>query len=215
MKDALSNEPPTGPPRVVHDHGAVDLLMNLNATRLLAPFMRGEQTLGSAAAVLDMPASSLAYWVNRFVRAGLVEITRQQPRAGKAAPVYRAVAAEFQVPLEAMPAGAREEFLHGGRKKVFTRFIESAEKAVRGHLHGSLRLTADSDGGVAVNLEPDDDLAISVTEWWGAIKLTDDEAAELRRTLEGLVETLGRDRTAAGRKPYVMLFGLAPQARGT
>ncbi len=202
-------------PKVVRDHGAVDLLMNLNATRLLAPFMRGEHTLGSAAAALDVPASSLAYWVTRFVRAGIIEVTRLQPRAGKAAPVYRAVAAEFHVPLDAMPAGAREEFLHGGRKKVFTRFIESAEKAAGGHFRGSLRLTADPDGGIAIDVEPDDDAPISVTEWWGAIALTDDEAAELRSTLEGLVETLRRERPATGRKPYVMVLGLTPRARGT
>jgi len=215
MKDGFSNEPPPDGPHVVRDHAAVDLLMNLNATRLLAPFMRGEHTLGTAAAVLEVPASSLAYWVNRFVRAGIIEVTRLQPRAGKAAPVYRAVAGEFHVPLDAVPPGAREEFLHGGRQKLFTRFTKSVERAAHAHFQGGLRLTADRDGGVHLGfVEPEEALATPVTEWWGTLTLTDDEAAELHRTLEGLIETFG-DRIDAGRKPYVMVLGLTPRARGT
>jgi len=216
MKDALSNEPPFGGPKVVRDHAAVDLLMNLKATRLLAPFMRGEHTLGTAAAVLEVPASSLAYWVNRFVRASIIEVTRLQPRAGKAAPVYRAVASEFRVPLDAMPRGARDEFLHGGRQKLFTRFTKSVERAAHAHFQGGLRLTADRDGGVELGfVEPEGESTTPVTEWWATITLTDDDAAELHRTLEGLVERFGHERPAPGRRQYVMVLGLTPRARGT
>ena len=109
MEETLSNESRT--PVVAREHMAVDLLLNLDAARRLAPFMRCEQTLGSAAAELEMPASSLAYWVGRFQKAGLIAIVRREPRAGKPIPVYRAIADEFQVPLDAMPPGLRDEFL--------------------------------------------------------------------------------------------------------
>jgi len=58
------------------------------------PFMRAEHTLGSAAKSAQVPASSLAYWVRRFLTAGLVEITRVQPRRGKPIPHYRAMSRE-------------------------------------------------------------------------------------------------------------------------
>ena len=104
MTDILSNQTRV---MAVTEHRAVDLLLKLASTRCLGPFMREEHTLGSAAAELQMPASSLAYYVGRFVNAGLVEVVRLQTRSGKPIPVYRATAEEFRVPFDAMPPGRR------------------------------------------------------------------------------------------------------------
>ncbi|MFZ2444215.1 MAG: hypothetical protein WAW51_17755, partial [Ilumatobacteraceae bacterium] len=71
---------------MIRDHLGVDLLLNLNAISRLSPFMHTEHTLGSAAKAAAVPASSLAYWVQRFLTARLLETTRVVPRAGKPIP---------------------------------------------------------------------------------------------------------------------------------
>lgn len=190
--------------------------MNLTATRRLAPFMRGEHSLGTAAAELDVPASSLAYWVGRFVRAGLVEITRLQPRAGKPIPIYRAVAREFHIPLDAVPPGAREEFLHGGRRHVFEQFTRAVDRAARHYFERSLRVRSHPVRGVEIGFaEQDDDDAVPMTEWWGSVTLTDAEAKEVQAIFDDLNTRFAIDRDEPGRRRrrYMMLYGLSPDHR--
>ena len=65
MVDALSNQPAT--PIVVRGHMAADVLVDLDAARRLAPVMRREHSLDSAAAELENAAMSPAYLVGPFV----------------------------------------------------------------------------------------------------------------------------------------------------
>jgi hypothetical protein len=209
MPEPLSNEPV-----VITDHRAVDLLMNLKATQRLAPFMQAEHTLGSAAAEARVPASSLAYWVGRFVAAGLVAVTRHQPRAGKPIPHYRATATEFRVPFEAMPPGARETLFHGGRRHMFEQFIAASDRAAERYYTQGLRVRAHPDRGMELSvIEPEDEVLPPVTEWWGTATLNAEEAAEVHRILEDVRTRLGRDLPGPGRDRYVMVLGFAPAPR--
>lgn len=193
---------------------AVDVLMDLTAARRLAPFMRREHSLGSAAAELSIPASTLAYWVGRFTRAGLVEVTRTVPRAGKAIPMYRAVSGEFHIPLDAIPPGRRDELLHGGRSHMFAEFTKSVDVQIAKHLRRGLRIKSHPDRGIELNfIEDDEPLPVPVTEWWGAIALTEDEARELQQTIEELSNRFRANREAPGRKEYVVVMGLTPRIK--
>jgi hypothetical protein len=211
MKEDDSNQPRI---KVVRDHLGVDLLMNLTAARRLAPFMRAEQTLGSAAAEVDVPASSLAYWVGRFVRAGLVEVVRTEPRAGKPIPVYRAVADEFRIPLDAMPPGSEDALLAGGRRHMFDEFTGAVNRAARPWIANGLRLRSHPDRGMELGfVEPDRTDLPPVTEWWATVTMTDDEAAEVRRLLDDIAARFGKDHEGPGRKRYVTVLGIAPLGR--
>ncbi len=210
MREPLSNQPVT-----VTDHLGVDLLLNLNAISRLTPFLHAEHTLGSAAKAAAVPASSLAYWVQRFLTAGLIEITRVEPRAGKAIPHYRAISSEFHVPFEAMPAGTRDEFLLRGRKSAFEQFIAASNRAAATAFgEAGLRIAASTDRGVELNfIEPEHLAAKTTTEWWGRCSLTDDEASELHDALQALKERFGRDLEGPGRTRYHFVIGLAPELR--
>jgi hypothetical protein len=214
MKDVVSNQ--TGI-RVVRDHLAVDLLLKLASTRCLAPFMRAEHTLGTAATELEMPASTLAYYVQRFVRAGLVEVVRLEPRAGKPIPVYRAAADEFQVPFDAMPPGRRDEFLNGSRAKVLDAFTTAITREMTRHSGSGLRVKPHPVRGVAIDFVDLDDLDhlddSNVTEWWGKIRLTDAEARAMRDELQAVVAKFGHDNEGPGRRTYVSMVGLVPEGR--
>ena len=206
MLEPLSNQPVT----ITH-HLGVDLLLNLNAISRLAPFMHDEHTLGSAARVAEVPASSLAYWVQRFLKAGLIEVTRTQARAGKPIPHYRALSSEYQVPFDAMPPGTRDEFLLRGRKTAFEQLIAASNRAAASQASAGLRITAHAERGLELNFIEADDLPQGQgTEWWGSCLLTAEEAAELEQTLKDLHTRFGRDQEGPGRTRYHLVFGFVP-----
>ncbi len=215
MKDTLSNQLAQPQSLVVTDHVAVDLLMNLNAARRLGPFIRREQTLGSAAAELTMAASSLSYWVGRFIAAGLVRVTRHEARAGKPIPHYLATAHEFHVPFDAIPPGAKDLLLHTGRRRVFERYVDASDRASEKYFEGGIKIAAHPVAGVELGfIEPEDPAPAPVTEWWGTVSITDEEAAEVHRILNDVHERFGRDQQGPGRRRYAMVIGLAPMPRG-
>jgi len=217
MKEPVSNQRPTTPTRttmVVTAHDAVDLLINMQAARHLRPFMKSEQSLGSAAAELGRRPSSVAYWVRRFVQAGLLVIAREQPRAGKAIPYYRAAADEFHVPFDAMPKGAREEFLHGARKMMVGEFAAATERAVRTYYAQGLCITGHPQRGISISfIEPADGHRSPVTEWWGHVSLTKAAAESLQDELESLVARFAIDQPAEGKSRYLMMVGITPTKR--
>lgn len=199
---------------VVRSLAAVDLLLNVQAARHLAPFMRTEQSLGSAAAELDRPPSSVAYWVGRLVQAGLLIVVREQARAGKAIPFYRAAADEFQVPFDAMPAGTTEEFLHGARKMMVSEFATAVERAARHHFKDGITVSGHPQRGMAINfIEPKDGATSPVTEWWGNVSLTKAEAKELQDEMEALIRRFNNDHPGKGRSRYLIMVGITPTKR--
>jgi hypothetical protein len=211
MEENVSNER-----RIVtvRDHLGVDLLLKLNSARCLAPFMREEQTLGSAAAELQMPASTLAYRVGRFRTAGLLDVVSHQARAGKPIPVYRATADEYHIPFDAMPPGRRDEFIHGSRRYVLTEFSAAMDRALLTEESSGVRVSAHPVRGMEISFIETDEMKATVgTEWWGKVRLTDDEAMELRGALEALGKRFGNDQPGPGRKLYITMFGLVPEGR--
>lgn len=214
--DDTATRPPAPVVREVRDHLGVDLLMKLGAARCLAPFMRREHTLGTAATELEMPASTLAYYVKRFLRAGLLQVVRVDPRAGKPIPVYRATADEFRVPFDAMPPGRRDEFLHGSRQKVLGDFVGAMERQITTRLASGIGVTAPGTRGVAINIIDADALDDApIAEWWGKLRLTEAQAFEFRDALHQLVERFAADEPlpGPGLRSYISMVGLVPDGK--
>lgn len=193
----------------------MDLLLDVHAISRLAPFLHAEHTLGSAAKAAGVPASSLAYWVRRFLTAGLVVVTRTVARAGKPIPHYRAVSSEFQVPFDAMPPGMRDEFLLRGRKFAFEQFIAASNRAAEAAFgDAGVRIVASTDRGVELSfIEPKGQPDLRTTEWWGTCMLTEEDAAEVNRVLKDLQERFGRDHEGPGRTKHHLVLGFAPALR--
>src|SRR4051812_7546951 len=83
----------------ITDPAAVMTLTSLRAFKYLSPFLNGAHTLSSAAAALECATSTVAYWIPRFVRVGLLVHLGDQTRAGMAMPLYRAPARQLVVPF--------------------------------------------------------------------------------------------------------------------
>ena len=89
---------------VVTNKEAAAVLGDPASLRLLAPFLGHERTLKGVATDLEVPLSTLYKRVTRFVSLGLVKITRETARNGRAIKHYRCVADAFFVPGHLVPA---------------------------------------------------------------------------------------------------------------
>jgi hypothetical protein len=196
----------------VTDPAQIDLLLDVTAAQRVGVFMGREHTLGTAAEELSIPASSLAYWVKRLLRAKLITITRLGPRAGRAIPHYRAVADEFIIPFAAMPPDAHERFVGSARSLMYEKFTAAVDTSRRDSRTGA---------GVRLSIQPNRHLEFGVTkedaplpakaiESWSEIGLTTEEHAELSKALDDLIDRFAIGRPTRGRKKYLMVVGLAP-----
>ncbi|HUC32691.1 MAG TPA: hypothetical protein VMS14_04765 [Ilumatobacteraceae bacterium] len=212
MIDASSNQTRLEDRTVqVRDPMAIDLLLNLVAMRHFAPFVRGPQTLGTAARDIGVPPSSMAYWVGRLRRVGLIEVVELRKRAGKPIPVYVASAGEYRIPLDAMPPGAREQFLHGGRRRMYERFTAAIDTLLDRHMRDGLVIKGHPDRGIEIGFpDPVDGSEVPVTEWWGSLRLTPDDADKLNQEMSDLISRYQPDRPGRGRRDYMVVMGFAP-----
>jgi DNA-binding transcriptional ArsR family regulator len=204
---------------VVGDAAQARLLCGRASVEALRPFLLRECTLTEAAAELEVRPSTLAYWVPRFVDAGLVREVRRVRRAGRAMRVYRAVADEFRVPFTLVPPEAHARFVERTRRLAHDEFLDALTRS-----------EPDVDRwGLAVGIQPDDgqltlrfDLpgAADVPpgrgrrrtyDIWLELDLRVEDAVRLRRELVDLVE---RYRAVSGRGGrHLVHLGITPAKR--
>ena len=84
------------------DEAAARVLLDPRSRRALKPFVGREASLAEAARESGLPMSTLAYRVKLYLKLGLLEHTRTEPRGGRAVKYYRAPASFF-VPFNATP----------------------------------------------------------------------------------------------------------------
>jgi DNA-binding Lrp family transcriptional regulator len=88
----------------VSDTEVARVLTDIPLVRLLEPFFKKETTLSDAAKELNVKLTTLLYHVNKFVRLGVLEVTKEEARKGKAIKYYQASAASFFVPFHITPS---------------------------------------------------------------------------------------------------------------
>jgi hypothetical protein len=196
----------------VTDPAQIDLLLDVTAAQRVGVFMGREHTLGTAAAELSIPASSLAYWVKRLVRTKLIAITRLEPRAGRAIPHYRAVADEFIIPFALMPPDAHQQFIGSARSHMYEAFTTAVDTSGRNNQKGAgLRITMQPNRHLEFGVtKQDPPLPAKAIESWSEIGLTTEEHAELSNALDDLIDRFATGKPTRGRKKYLMVVGLAP-----
>jgi hypothetical protein len=205
-------DPPWRDRAIIEQPRAIHLLTDRRALRHLRPFMLGEHTLTTAARETSEPASTLAYWIPKFLGAGLVERLRDLPRAGMRSPRYRAVARELVVPFAAIPIDRRVALLDEARLVLLRRFVDGVEEALAADRSFRLGFTADPDGFTSVHIveTPAEAAKRSVTEGWHVVRLTDARARELSAELEAVIARYTDDRSG---RPHILHVGVAPEPR--
>ena len=188
------------------------MLTNLRSLRYLQPFLRDAHTLSSAAAVLARPTSTMAYWIPKFVRVGLLEHLGNERRAGMAMPRYRAPARQLTVSYAKIPVDSRVALLDEGRLRVLRRFFDGLDEAIESTEAFSLAFSASGESGSSVEMIETDGTPRKrrYTDAWMTLHLSDAEATDLAAEIEAVFAKYV-DRT--GPRRYIAHAGVAPDAR--
>lgn len=104
---------------------AARLVMDENAQRLLRPFLGQENTAKAAATKVGVSLSLTAYWLGRFQKLGLIELVREEKRAGRPVKVYRTTADVFVAPFELLPSATLMEFFGSFGEAQQRRFLRA------------------------------------------------------------------------------------------
>lgn len=108
MTDEHSGRPVTDFHHVLSELQA-KLLTDEGASRFFYPFLARELTISEAAAEVGCKASVMLYRAGVLLKAGLLNVVREIPRAGRAIKVYRSVHDAYFVPYAFLPHATLED----------------------------------------------------------------------------------------------------------
>ena len=191
--------------RRIESGDAASVFTDPKRRRILVAFLGCERSLSDAAKALDMPLNRLAYHVGVFLRLGLIEIVREQKRAGRPILYYRSAADSFLVPAELMRRRPGDA--------LATELREALEHADRVSGRGDMLLFLDAGGRPRIG-QTGGEAKTDASDFWRVLALSRDEAEELGRNLADLVRAF-EDRQSAlgagGGSPYLVHFAVAPR----
>jgi len=203
---------------------ATGQLLDPAMRRVLAAFMGQERPLSPVALELGMPLNSLLYRVRQLVGSGLVQLMREEPRAGRARRFYRASAEQFFVPYTSVSAETPERLAWLDEVARSERLIHSLTRAALAGLEvweledWGVRFVLDRAGQLVLQYAADatstpsllDDRSPALLNLWAEdLDLSFGDAKALQREL---TEVLRRYRQRPGGRRYLLRLSLAPSA---
>ncbi len=201
----------------VTDPAAAAALTHPKTLRQLEPFLNRERTVLEAARESGVKPNTMLARVNRFLNLGLLVVTREVPRAGRAVKVYRSRAESFFVPYEITPSESLEAAMRE-RERYWEELLRKNVVRVRSEDVGSwgTRVYRDARGRLQVQaavtpernytlLAPERPAALSA--WRDALYLDYDDAKTLQQEMFALLK---KYQKKAGAQRYILHLGLAP-----
>ncbi len=219
----------------VTDPTAVRLLTHGRVRRVLGAFLSREGTVAGTARELRLDLRIVHRDVRALCAVGLLEVVREEKRAGRPVKVYRAVAPAFFVPFSATGAVELTE-LGGGFAARYEALYRSAQAREFGRAHHEqgggrewgVRLYLAPEGHVEVDTGYEGaDLVEAGVRYQGpeglflhaetVVTLTDEEAREVQAELIRLLmrlrpRTLDHEGAGTGR-PHLLRLGLVGVSR--
>ena len=202
---------------VIQDRRAADILTNPRTLRGLEPFLGRDCTVSQAAEETSEKPNTVLSRVRRFLNLGLLKISGERSRGGRAVKLYRSAADLFFIPYEATSAETLEAAmaerdayweatLRRGVVRARTQAVGAWGTRVyrdgRGRLQVQAALNPESN---YTTLEPGDPAVLSA--WRDAVYLDFEDAKALQREMFGLLKTYLQKR---GAQRYIVRLGMAP-----
>jgi len=213
MSSSARQRPDHWPERLeITETKAVLMLSDMRALAYLTPFMNTAHTLSSAAAALNRSTSTLAYWIPRFVKVGLLVHLGDRKRAGMAMPTYRTPATQLVVPFRSLPFDRRVALLDGGRIRVLRRFLDGLDEEIEHDPGLALGFSSEAPNSFAVEMvETGDHRQVrGYTDGWMILRLTPADATQLAQEMEALFDKYAKRH---GPKRYIAHRGIATDPR--
>lgn len=214
----VQNSPSAAPAtRIVHEAEIADLLTNPETLRQLEPFLARDSTVSEAARLTGTLPNTMLARVRRWTRLGLLEVTREEQRAGRPVRWYRTSADSWFIPFDTTSAESLESSLkqrdEWWSSRLRAAVVRAREEQVgtwgtrvyrdrRGFLQVQMALSPDSNW---TSLAPDRPAVLAA--WRDGLYLDFEDAKELQRELFAL---LLRYQGREGAQRYLLRLGLAP-----
>lgn len=213
--------------RTVTDAGAAETITDPRRLRFLAPFVGRERTVAAVARELAVSPHRMLYQVRRLLRLGLIEVVREEARAGRAVRHYRAVADGFFAPFALTGAETPEQLarrVSDDSRRILEVQVGRAWMAAGGDPGGwGITVYRAPDGGVNTSLVPTPTpeaprsffealLAPGGPAVWDshiALALSREDAKALQRELGTLAERY-RAREQPGAPTHLIRLAMAP-----
>ncbi|MFC4425982.1 ArsR/SmtB family transcription factor [Deinococcus navajonensis] len=214
------------------DPAAARVLADGYTRQFFEPFIWRERRVTEVARDLGISKTAMLYRVRQFLRLGLLEVTRTEPRAGRAIRYYRATSRGYFVPFTATTADSvqslYEESLDNTRRSVLSALTRAWSTLADDPRWFGLYTFGDEQGlksHALLPYRPADNLhdlsqqgflepLLAETEpaiWDNTTTLTlsAQDAKTLQRELNALQRRFSR-RKLPGGQPYLMRLTLAP-----
>lgn len=192
------------------------MLANPKSLTYFGPFIGRERSVKAAAEEAGVSLEGMLYHVKRFLRVGLLVVSRIEPRVGRAIKHYRAIKDGFFLPLEVTPFADQEERLKASLEKRQDLIMRSTARVLREVGGEGWRIFRAKDGKVmsesAVDVTSadllEDPAAPAAIDFDLGVALTREEAKALQGELYALMKRYGQ----AGRrgKRYLLAVTLLP-----
>lgn len=188
--------------------------------RVLAPFIKAEHTIKEAALELGLGLNATLYRTRRLEKLGLLHITREEARKGRAIRHYQAVAKGFFIPYTASPFETPDAWLVEDYRSRELRLAKGTMQSglawgeARGQTTFGKRIFLRNDGilkaDFAFSFEQGADLletdAPAVASYFIETDLSEEDAKVLQHELAQLVRRF--ERRGKGKR-YLLRLGLA------
>lgn len=115
----------------VTDPRQAQLLTDPTSKAFFVPFLARELSASQAASELGRDLNTVLYRIKVLLAAGLIEVTREQKRKGRAIKHYRSVYDAYLVPFGLTPYISLEERLEAQAVPIFANLIRSYASAVK------------------------------------------------------------------------------------
>lgn len=191
------------------------MLIDSRVRDLFNPFLGQERTVGEAAAEAGCSPAVMLYRVGVFLRAGLLRVAGERPRAGRPLKVYRSVHDAYFIPYALTPYADLEEVFRTSFRATSDRIAALAARRYRGLPWDGFRVYRRPGGEVWAEGTPDASEAVWPerdeghlgTDFATELLLSEEEAFALQAQLLGFLQ---RGRSGEGRKPYLLSVAFMP-----
>jgi hypothetical protein len=202
----------------VTDPDQAAILVDPSRVRFLRPFLGRECTVTKAARLVGVTPNGMLYRVRRMLDVGLLQLVREEPRAGRAVKIYRSCHDGYLVPMEAMRYDDLRHRVRSHGRLLADQMTEAyATVLATSSTEGARVLARSNTGDVwssdltpAVNCRGQPVHFSDVTVW-----LTRHEAQQVRQLLlaatqRALDATRYGSNRIPGRDPYLLVGAILP-----
>lgn len=218
-----SSRPPSGTFFRIESRAQARLLSDPVKGTFIHPFIGRECSVGEAAQTLACSIQAMHYRVKQLLVLGLIEVKREEKRAGRPIKYYRAVSDAFFIPDDLTTHADLEERLLADLAPTVQLIAKGVAKAIRRegrtgrcefyNEHGSISsygcVAKAEDNVIELNYEYP--FRLPNTDRRGDIFLADDEARQLSRELNALFGRyleLRHTKPDERRKEFTFLYAL-------